>query len=419
MRLFGWRRKPSAPDRGPGLPDPLERLRILENELREIRLQVEFMRTRLSCYVGDGIALTYLADETPMFVNANDIGGPFNLLNGGRYEEDNVEVLLSFVRDDTVFLDIGANVGFYTLQVGRRVFPNGKIYSFEPNPQLHELLSRNVYVNGFADIVECFRLGLSDRDCTATFQYPRGHLGGGHIGGPGLVSGHTAVEAEIRRLDDLLGAEFRCDLVKIDVEGHEINVLNGMKRIVENSPEIKILFEKLTPNAATDVAVESYFSGLGFELYGVRPDASLAELGTGGLGPWSGYVIAARPGTIEGGLRRARFSLRGGQLSKPNSSERGVVQQRGSRGEMLFHGPYWLLRPGIWRCKVHGEIRGMVSIYLLERFGYPVLNFVVEEGKAEHVFTIQRDLMYFECAAYAASPEAEITLERVEFIREV
>src|SRR2546423_12398987 len=202
MRLFGWRRKPAVPDPAPVLPDPpdpLERLRMVENELRQVRLQVEFMRTRLSCYVGDGIALTYLADETPVFVNANDIGGPFNLLNGGKYEEENVETLLSFVTEDTVFLDIGANIGLYTLRVARRVYPNGKIYSFEPNPQLNELLTRNVYVNGLGSIVQSFQLGLSDRNCTATFQYPKGHLGGGHIDRPGAMSDHVAVEAEIRR----------------------------------------------------------------------------------------------------------------------------------------------------------------------------------------------------------------------------
>src|SRR5207248_476350 len=136
MRLFGWRRKPAVPDPAPVLPDPLERLRMIENELRQVRLQVEFMRTRLSCYVGDGIA-------------------------------------------------------------------------------------------------QSFQLGLSDRNCMATFQYPKGHLGGGHIDRPGSMSGHVAVEAEIRRLDDLLGPDFRCNLVKIDVEGHELQVLDGMRRIVE------------------------------------------------------------------------------------------------------------------------------------------------------------------------------------------
>jgi FkbM family methyltransferase len=422
MRFLSWRRRPAAT----GKPTPVAEIHQrtasvyneIHNELRQIRLQLDFVRTRLGCYVGDGIALTYLADETPLFINANDMGGPFNLLNGGRYEEENVEALLSFVGEDTVFIDIGANIGLYTLIVGRRVFPNGKIYSFEPNPRLYELLSRNVYVNGLSEIIQCFPLGLSDRNCRATFQYPKGHLGGGHIDSPGSVAGHIAVEAEIRRLDDLLGDDFRCDLVKIDVEGHEAKVLEGMKGIVENSPSIKILFEKLVSNGAADTAIESYFSELGFELYGVQPDVSLVALGAGGLARWSGYVFAARPGTIEGGLQRARFAIHGGQLFEPNSRKAGVVQQRAREGELLFHGPYWFLRAGVWRCKFHGEIRGTLRIQILERFGHPVLEFLIDEDKAEHVFIVPRDLVNFECAGSAASPEAEITFGRVEFIRE-
>ena len=191
-----------------------------------------------------------------------------------------------------------------------------------------------------------------------------------------------------------------------------------MKRIVENSPDIKILFEKLTPNSATDTAVEEYFSGLGFELYGVDEDRSLVPLGSGGLRPWAGYAFAARPGTIEGGLRRSRLSIYGGQMFKGSSSERGVARQRASYGEMLFHGPYWLLRSGVWRFKYHGRLHGTMRICILEQFGYPVVDFCIEEGTTEHVFIAQADLVHFECVAYAATPELEIEFDRIEFIRE-
>jgi FkbM family methyltransferase len=417
MRFFGRDRRRNTPEPAPTITPQADQLRMLLQEVREIRLQLDFVRTRIANYVGDGIALTYLADETPLFVNANDIGAPFGAQNGGRYEEENLEVLLSFVRDDTVFLDIGANIGIYTLRVGRRV-PKGKVYAFEPNPQLHELLSRNAYVNGLTDILQCFRLGLSDHNRTASFHYPKGHLGGGHVDNTGTVSGPQSVEAEIRRLDDLLALDFRCDLVKIDVEGHELNVLHGMTRIIENSPSIKILFEKLERNASSDAAVEDFFARLGFELYGVQADASLVALGRTELGQWGGYVFAVRPGTIEDGLRRARFSLYPGQLFKPDSSRPGVAELHARDGERLFHGPYWLLPAGVWRLKLHGEIRGTVCISILERFGHPVLDFLIGEEKTEHVFAIHRDLVNFECAAYAASPEAEIGLQRLEFIRE-
>ena len=57
---------------------------MLHNKLDRMWLQVEFVRSHMSSYLGDEIALTYLADETPIFVNANDFGGPMNYLNGGQ-----------------------------------------------------------------------------------------------------------------------------------------------------------------------------------------------------------------------------------------------------------------------------------------------------------------------------------------------
>jgi hypothetical protein len=151
MRFFARRDKPAGPD---GLVSKLnlmnevnskltklckaissvysirEKLKNIDAELRQVHLELDFVRTRTSCYVGDGIVLTYLADQTPIFVNSNDMGPPFNLMNGGRYEEENLAVLLSFVKDDTVFLDIGANIGFFALNIGRRLGIKGKVYSF-------------------------------------------------------------------------------------------------------------------------------------------------------------------------------------------------------------------------------------------------------------------------------------------------
>jgi FkbM family methyltransferase len=394
-------------------------LRRLDAELRQVRLELDFVRTRLSCYVGAGIALTYLADETPIFVNANDFGGPFNLMNGGRYEEENVDVLFSFIKEDTVFLDIGANLGFFSLKISRRLGPKGKVYAFEPHPWLYDLLCRNVYVNGLRHKATCFKMALSDQNTTAILQYPVGHLGGGHLGAADVSSG-TSVEADLRRLDDVLGADFRCDLIKIDVEGHEINVLNGMKNIVINSPQIKILFEKLEPNAGTEPALESFFAELGLSLHGVGPDASLIALGSGALAAWGGYVLAARPDIIEGGLSRAQFSIYGGQLLAPAAAvpAPGPLRRSAEQGGMLFHGPYWHLRQGVWRFRFHGEVRGAVRFSVLERFGHPVADFAVEVGQFEHVLVIPRDLVYFECAAYAATTQAEITVDRLEFIRE-
>lgn len=376
--------------------------------------------TRLSSYLGDGVALTYLADATPIYINSDDWGGPSNLLNGGRYEEENLEVLLSFVKEDTIFLDIGANLGFFTLQVGKRVLRKGRVYSFEPHPKLSNLLHWNVHLNGLTGTVTCYPFGLSDHNAPAKFAYPIGHLGGGAVGDVPNSTDYDTVNSELRRLDDVLGPDFSCDLVKIDVEGHELNVLKGMRKIVGNSPQIKILFEKLSPNLGTEEALEEYFRESGFDLYGVGDDASLEKLVAGSLRERGGYVLATRRGAIEESPKRSRFSIYPGQLLVPAphpATPRGPM--RGVKpGAILFHGPYWFLRKGVWRFKLYGAIRGAISFILQERFGYHVLGFPMKEGQSEYVFILNRDLVHFECVARSATEGAEIELDRLEFIRE-
>jgi hypothetical protein len=197
--------------------------------------------------------------------------------------------------------------------------------------------------------------------------------------------------------------------------------LNGMRRIVANSPEIKILFEKLSPNIGTEQALEDYFHEDGFELYQVGEGSSLSKIVPGSLKACSGYLLAARCGAIqESAQGRSRFCVYPRQLTVPSQGPAGSqnLTQGGRIGEILFHGPYWFLRKGLWRLRLHGAIRGAISFSLQERFGYHVMSFPMSEGQSEHVFILKRDLIHFECVARATTDGAGIELDRLEFIRE-
>lgn len=396
------------------------RLDGLDNAQDRMSRHLDHVRTRFSSYLGSGIALTYLADGTPILVNSNDIGCPLPLLVGGRWEENNTMVLLSFVEPETVFLDIGANVGFFSMLVARRLAGSGHVYAFEPHPGLVELLRKNLFLNQFDKFATCFPLALSDQNGTAALYYPTGHLGGGRIVDDATVPPENLITSDMRRLDDLLGPAFSCDLVKIDVEGHELGVLRGMRRIVENSPCIKILFEKLEPDTGEDSQLEGFFRECGFDLYGVEDDASLSPLRRGGLGAWTGYALGARPGTIDGGLRRTRFAIHPCHLMVPGEKQgrREILHRAGERGTLFFYGPFWFLRAGMWRLRLIGTLRGSIMLVVQESFGAKVLEFELHEGQAEHVFASKRDLPAFELAAFATSDSAEITVERLELIWE-
>ena len=101
-------------------------------------------------------------------------------------------------------------------------------------------------------------------------------------------------QIRIVRLDDFLAADFRCDLVKMDIEGHELFALRGMEQIIANSPNVKILFEKAWKRDKRDAELEAFFEKQDMDLFSVGPNATLVPLVRGELPARSGNIFAAR-----------------------------------------------------------------------------------------------------------------------------
>ena len=381
---------------------------------------VEFIRTHASSYVGNNTSLTHLVDETPIFVNANDYGGPTNLINGGRYEEQNLTVLLSYVRPDSVFLDIGANLGFFALRVGQRLHMQGQVHAFEPHPLLTRLLTQSVFLNGLIDTIRIHNYGLSDTNQKIEFGYPHGHLGGGSVS---FEEGDTRqrIESEVKRLDDVFGADFTCDLVKIDVEGHELAVLKGMARILGKSPQVKVMFEKLGISAGYEQELFALLTDMNFKLFSIEPDATLRKLTISDLSRFSGYVLASRDECV-GDLNRNRISLFPGQIITPtgHTVADGTVKAIhivADTPQILFHGPYWFLPRGVWRYSLVGENPTGLKVTVAARFGIPVAEFTLEPGETEKSFIAETDLKQFELIGRPLSSQGSVLIERIDLHR--
>jgi len=394
-------------------------LRQLQN-IDLLWLELDAIRTRLSSYLGNGTALTYLIDETPIFVNSNDMGPPLNFINGGRYEEENVSVLLSFVRADTVFLDVGANLGYFSLLVGRRVAQSGKVHAFEPHPFLLDLMRRSAHLNGLSHAIELHPYGLSDTNATVEFRFPRGHLGGGSVHVP--RDGADLLEASVKRLDDVFEDGFSCDLMKIDVEGHELQVLRGMPRIIANSPDLKIVFENFaTVDFDIRDELESLIRRSGFALYAVEARACLRKMEEGELRRFTGYVLASRHEQPDAALRRERFSIYPRQLFHRKETLLELSDNRlVARGEMwdpLFHGPYWLLPKGIWQLSVKGDLGSGMWLRVTTRAGRGVARFRLTNKNATKYFIAERNLVQFECVGHASMGKSTVSIERIDLTR--
>lgn len=363
--------------------------------------------------------MTYLTDQSPIFVDPRDSGVAAAVLNGGLYEPENLNVIMSFVRPDSVFLDLGANVGIFSLQVARRLRAGGKVHAFEPQAHLVDLVRRSAFLNGLGSLegsgtIECHNVGASDKDAKVGFSVPAEHLGGGRV--VGEAKGDRVVA--VVRLDGFFPGDFTCDLVKIDVEGHELSALRGMERILANSPRVKVLFENMGVSASGGKGIEDFFADLNFDLYGVSGGATLVPLKKGELASCDGYALAAKVGDPDlAELDRRRFFIYPGQWSLQSATlEDGALKCKGGPGSIAFHGPYWFLPRGQYRMQLHGELKGSLLMTIATRFGYPLTTCAFADGATSSQFTIERDAVFFECVARLGGAESELSLQRLEVI---
>lgn len=154
--------------------------------------------------------------------------------------EPDLEVVKRLVGPGDCVIDIGANVGTYTLALSRMVGPTGCVLSFEPIPETFEILRSNVSSFHLKN-VSAFGVALSSREGSVTMEIPDWAGGGenyyqSRIVSPGSAQGGLKrVEVTSRQLDEFSAnlAEKNLAFVKIDVEGHELDVLRGAGRVLQ------------------------------------------------------------------------------------------------------------------------------------------------------------------------------------------
>ena len=151
----------------------------------------------------------------------------------GRYEPQETQLMCDLLNPEDVFVDVGANWGYYSLGAASVVGLKGRVVAFEPDPHLFTLLEANVQVNGLAHVsLQRVAIGSqSERVRFNAFEPGDGNWGLSRVvdrGSPAIVG----FESDSLPLDDALDAEGIgvVRLVKIDVEGSEAAVLAGMRQ---------------------------------------------------------------------------------------------------------------------------------------------------------------------------------------------
>jgi FkbM family methyltransferase len=237
----------------------------------------------------------------------------------GLYEKRFLFLVERLFKGSRVALDVGANIGNHALFFSR-IFR--QVHAFEPNPTTLKRLHRNIGANGVANIV-VHPFGLSDENNVKAFQ----DLSGVNAGASRIVesSGANLKTIEVKRGDDVIEARRLkgVDFIKVDVEGHEIAVLEGLKAtIARDQPAVAFEFHPSQFDEGYFVKFEQALPGYAFFECDIRgPGGFLADmmafLKLGGL-PRVARLTDATKGTYENilALPPSRMDL----LKKINSS---------------------------------------------------------------------------------------------------
>ena len=141
-----------------------------------------------------------------------------------------------FIKENYIIIDGGANIGYHSIQFAK-LANEGKVYSFEPQTLIFNVLSTNALINGATDIIEQYRLGLSDSP-TSLKMTPLNEqvfgVGCINYGGRGLTDSNQGEENVKTITIDSLNLE-KLDLIKLDVQGFELKTLLGGEKTIKNN----------------------------------------------------------------------------------------------------------------------------------------------------------------------------------------
>ena len=197
----------------------------------------------------------------------------------GTWEPSLTAFMMQRTKKDSVAIDIGANIGYYTLMFSKSVGGSGKVYSIEPSPKTLKKLRDNLALNQ-SDNVVVMPYGISDKAERREFVLDGSNLGASHFGQP------SDNGLELVRLRSIIEATdlSRVSIVKVDVEGFEVPVLRDILNLIsELGAQLTIVSEiRNTPEAC---ALLKDFRASGFRALALSNEYRIIDYIDGSVAP--------------------------------------------------------------------------------------------------------------------------------------
>lgn len=165
-----------------------------------------------------------------MILNASDTGISQELMRKGSHEPLSTKILMDNLHEGMRIADVGANLGYFALQEAKAVGPKGVVYAIEPISQNFFLLKHNVALNNLKNI-QVFNLAIGDEDGSLDLFLSYASNWASAFKTPINIDQKITVPS--KRLDTFLKDKGKVDLVRMDVEGYETKIVDGMEETLK------------------------------------------------------------------------------------------------------------------------------------------------------------------------------------------
>jgi FkbM family methyltransferase len=240
--------------------------RILSYPREHVEAEIRALCT--TAYLGDHDSLCRILGRYKMYVDTRDVGIASHLMMEGYWEMWVTAAMMQCVRRGSVVADVGANLGYFTLLLADLTGAEGRVLSFEPNPNLASRLRRSISVNGYGGFTDFYEFALGAADGEVEMEIDDQMPGGGRALPERLIAKRSerksmmtandyyggassgaaqAADARprivpVRRFDEIEHA-LDVEFMKIDVEGFEPHVWSGMTGLLERKRPLTIFME--------------------------------------------------------------------------------------------------------------------------------------------------------------------------------
>lgn len=216
-----------------------------------------------------GFAITN--DGYGLYLDPNDVYVSKAIAFSGTYEETETRFFKKKIKDKMNVIDIGANLGYFTILFSKLVGPQGKVFAFEPNPKYFEMLEKNKKENHGYNIITINK-AVADFNGKSKFYLSKINFGDNRLPGDLIKDtdhNRDIIDVDVIKLDDFTNDKI--DFLKIDAQGAEMKIINGATQTILDNSKLEMIVEFWPSGLLAQGTKPEYFlkriEDLGFNIY--------------------------------------------------------------------------------------------------------------------------------------------------------